>query len=132
MEVKNPSTSSLERFNEEHPELRITRGEAPLQGRGLVFKLSGSLDSFNAVAFSELIRSFLDEARGAGGLHLDLSELSYISSSGIGALASLEIDTRESGPKMRLFRISASIRRIFDVLGFSTLFSFADDQSGLP
>ncbi len=80
-----------------------------------VVKLVGELDLATVEAFSaELAR--LDEA-GAEEVELDLSELSFIDSSGVGAIVVAARNLRRRGAKLIVGERSAVVQRVLSIAG---------------
>jgi anti-sigma B factor antagonist len=71
-----------------------------------------TLDHTNApVVGDELLR--LAAAVGSGELHLDLAQLEYLSSSGLGKLVALLKRLRATGGKLRLCNVRPAVYEVF-------------------
>lgn len=57
-------------------------------------------------------------------LVIEMEELTYVSSAGIGAFIGLLVDCRKHDVTLELHNVSDRVRHVFDVLGFGTTFTF--------
>ncbi len=87
--------------------------------RGIV---SGRLDTANAPAFEEGVKPLLDHADKE--IELDCKDLQYISSSGLRQFLALRKAVAAKGGKLVILNINNSIRDIFKMTGFLSLFDF--------
>jgi len=86
-------------------------------------ELSGFLDAHTVNSFEIHIEEVLKG--GISRLVLDLKDLSYISSAGIGALMSLTHHLRKKQGDLVLFRPNQKVFKILDLLGFTRIFNVA-------
>jgi anti-sigma B factor antagonist len=87
-----------------------------------VLELSGPLTASNAAAFQNALRR---EDR-AETLILDLSEVPYMDSAGLGVLVTAYVTRQKSGRKMVLSGINSRVQRLFDVTRVGSLFLIFD------
>jgi anti-sigma B factor antagonist len=82
-------------------------------------KISGFLDSST---FPQL-QEHLDDLLRQGNHHylLDLANLDYISSAGLGVLMGILREVREKNGDLKIINMSEKIERVFYLLGFSRL-----------
>jgi anti-sigma B factor antagonist len=85
-------------------------------GQDGVVVMKGRLDA----AQSPAAQSFLDKVQGT--VTLDLSELEYISSAGLGVLLKTQKRLMASAGKLRLAGLKSHLRDIFTYSGFDQLF----------
>jgi anti-sigma B factor antagonist len=90
-----------------------------------VLLVAGRLDA-STVSILEraLLRVF---TTGARVVVVDMGEVSYISSSGLRVLLTARRQARERSGDLVLCNLSASVRDVFDMVGFAVLFKIADD-----
>ena len=83
------------------------------------------LDDGNAIYFKEAIEPLLD-------IHsqwlIDLSDLRFIDSSGLGVLLSILHKVRDAGGDLKLCGLNESIRMIFEIVRMHRVFDIYDDQ----
>jgi anti-anti-sigma factor len=91
---------------------------------GISLGVNGYIDSGNSSDFSDIASMALEMAYGNGQLVFELSGLSYISSTGIGALTSLLPTAAAHSVQVCLHGASPSIKKVFDSLGFVSFFTF--------
>ena len=85
-----------------------------------VFRLKGFLDAHTAPIFEEALHAKV--ASGAYRLVVDGSELTYISSAGLGVFMSFIEEVREKGGDIRIGGLISKVRQVFDILGFNEIF----------
>ena len=101
-------------------------------------KISGYLDSSTFPQLQEHLDNLLKQ--GNQYYLLDLQNLDYISSAGLGVLMGILREVRERNGDLKIFNMSEKIERVFYLLGFSRLMkvysseaealeSFANPQS---
>jgi len=87
---------------------------ATIQG-GTLFILKGYLDTENSPFFYRQISKFI--SNGSVKLLFDCAALTYISSTGIGAIIRLHKELRQLGGDMVLFRLTPRVLEIFSAVG---------------
>lgn len=91
-----------------------------------VIELSGYLDAHTVDLFENRLGEILES--GEKHVVLDLAELNYISSAGIGALMSLTQHLRKKHGDLVLLRPNKKVYKILDLLGFTKIFNVALDD----
>ncbi|WP_345156643.1 STAS domain-containing protein [Pontibacter saemangeumensis] len=86
----------------------------PIEG-GTIVSLKGELDAHSAVMASTVLESTVES--GAENLLIDCSQLSYISSAGIGVLLSVYHLSMLNQTCLTLFSMPPKIKNVFEVLG---------------
>jgi anti-anti-sigma factor len=116
---------AMEDFRRKHAncELSFRESERP---RGLEIAVRGELDSNDAHDFQEITRIALAEAKDRGGLVVELSGLTYISSMGIGVLVSTLTESRIDAIPLYLANLSDNVKEIMSLLGFLSLFELVE------
>jgi len=76
--------------------------------------LRGRLDAAAADRFDEAMAPLL--AARPRALHLDMSELSYISSLGIGAVIRARRDVNAHGGRVALIGLQPAVRKVFEIV----------------
>jgi anti-anti-sigma factor len=82
-----------------------------------VVRLSGNLTRDDAPAFKEQVKTLISQTKR---LVLDLSEVAYMDSSGLGAVVSVYITAKKAGCDLQLVNLS---KRVRELLGMTHLLS---------
>ena len=93
------------------------------QGGKLVVSPSGRIDSQTSPVFDRHLSAVID--RGDVNLVIDLTNLDYISSTGLSAFLSAAKKVRAAGGSMALAGLNSRIRLVFEMSGFLALFAVA-------
>jgi anti-sigma B factor antagonist len=77
-----------------------------------------------------LLRDTIDNllAKGQRKLLLNLAEVSYIDSSGIGALVGVYTAARKQGGELQLLKITNRVRNLLQITKLYTVFVVSDDE----
>lgn len=94
-----------------------------------MIELSGFLDAHTVNSFEGRLEDLLEEGRCK--MVIDLQDLNYISSAGIGALMAMTQKLRNNGGDLILFRPNEKVYKILDLLGFTKIFNVATDEQDL-
>jgi len=89
---------------------------------GVAVILSGSLDLNSSSALQEMLINIIGSMAGHKRLLIDLNDVSYIPSSGVGALTIALTTARKRDIKLQLSRIQPKVRSVFELLGFMSFF----------
>ena len=82
-----------------------------------VVRLSGNLTRDDIAAFKEKVKALIQQSKR---LVLDLSEVAYMDSSGLGAVVSVYISAKKAGCDLQLINLS---KRVRELLGMTHLLS---------
>jgi len=85
-----------------------------------VVYLKGYLDAHTAPDFEKVLQELVDEDR----VHIvvNLADLAYISSAGLGVFMGFIESVREKGGDIKLAEPTEKVYRVFDLLGFPGLY----------
>jgi anti-sigma B factor antagonist len=83
-------------------------------GDGVVVRVSGVVD---AMSLAHVSRELTDAQRGPGVVYVDLSEVSFMDSRGLGSLLAANERSREGAAPVRIFQPSDAVRRLLEVSG---------------
>lgn len=89
--------------------------------------LSGFLDAHTVPVFEESIQNLLKE--DIFNIIVDMQNLDYISSAGLGVFMGFIEEIREQGGDIKLSSLSTKVYKVFDLLGFPALFEIFDDEN---
>jgi len=99
------------------------------RGGVLVVTAVGRLDSNTASVLQAVLPT---RVQSNPATILDLAEMAYVSSAGLRVLLIAAKAARSSGHRLVLTGLSDSVREVFDISGFTTIFTIqADVESGL-
>ncbi len=84
-----------------------------------VVEVSGHVDTSTFPELQDHLQKLVDD--GKVRIIVELGQLEYISSAGMGVLMGLLQETRNQGGDLKLANMSEKIRHLFDILGFSRL-----------
>jgi anti-anti-sigma factor len=85
------------------------------EGDAAVVAVSGKLDMVTQEEFRNAVKEAIDG--GAKRAVIDLGELTYVSSAGIGALAAIASDLKGRGGDLRVANLQGNVQRIFEICG---------------
>ena len=88
--------------------------------------LTGRFDASAAAGFKESIRSLLQE--GSANYVVDLHEVDYIDSGGLGSLVSALRQTRSVEGDIRVSGLSGKVRSVFELTRLHRIFEVFDDS----
>ena len=95
------------------------------EGGVVVLRLSGALDAHN---FDEVDNIFQELfAEDSYKIVLDMEDVSYISSAGVGTLVNSTMQCKENGGNLVLIKISDRLREVLTELGLLDILQHADD-----
>jgi len=94
----------------------------------MVVRCSGKINSDTTDLLKATVRSLLLENKI---VVLDLGGVSYMDSSGLGALVGLYISARRSGSSLKLVKLNDRLKELFSVARLAPLFEGHEDMLGL-
>jgi anti-sigma B factor antagonist len=92
-----------------------------------VLYLNGFLDAHTAPDLENALQSLIDEEKF--NVVVNFKDLNYISSAGLGVFMGYIEDIRNNGGDIKMSSMSPKIYRVFDLLGFPTLYNIVDEES---
>lgn len=92
-----------------------------------VIYLKGYLDAHTAPNFEQALQTLVDENRVY--IVVNLAELSYISSAGLGVFMGFIEDIRNKGGDIKLAALTEKVFRVFDLLGFPVLYDILESEA---
>ena len=95
-------------------------------GDAVVARFEGSLDTTTAPDALAHLDALVED--GQSTIVVDFSSVDFVSSAGLRVLLATAKKIGTSG-SLRLFGLNPSVREVFDVSGFSTIFAIFDDES---
>jgi len=95
----------------------------------LVVIIEGSVDTYNSQDFNNTIIKLYDA--NIKNLIFDMSDLMYISSTGVGVFVSLLIELKKKNINLFLYKVRDKVYEIFKLLGFISQFNIIDNISDI-
>ena len=95
-------------------------------GNVVVLYIKGYLDAHTAPMLENQLQSLTDEGRFK--IVVNFKELAYISSAGLGVFMGFIEDIRVNEGDIKLTNMNPKIYRVFDLLGFPTLYDILEDE----
>src|SRR5262245_3719934 len=92
----------------------------------LLITASGRLDSSSAGALEAVLPA---RAQTNDRVALDLTDMAYVSSAGLRVLLMGAKAARAAGHKLVLAGLSPSVREVFDISGFTAIFTIEADRA---
>lgn len=89
-------------------------------------KINGEIDIYTAGSFKESVENAIDD--GNKQIILDLSELSYIDSTGIGVLIELRKEGAEKNSTIVLKKPRKNIMKLFTLTGINQIFTITEGE----
>lgn len=100
--------------------------ETTVAGKAHIMKLVGRLDTTSTDSFSAAGEKCVGD--GARYIVLDLGELQYISSAGLGSIVRLSKKLKALGGSVALCRVGGMVKEVFQVTGLFAIFKVFDSS----
>jgi anti-sigma B factor antagonist len=86
--------------------------------------LEGELDAYHSIEFKEKMMEII---QGDGQkIFIDMNDLNYIDSAGLGALVSLLKRASENSKELRLFGLRGNVKKVFELTRLNMVFKIFD------
>ncbi len=92
-----------------------------IEGDVTVFLPEGRIDTQAAADMDEALQAAV--SAGRHNMVVDMSEVEYISSAGLRALAAVQVRSKAEGGDMKLAALNQRVTRVFRIIGFDLLMS---------
>ena len=107
------------------PALTLQTEKTPAE---MVVRCTGNINSNTVDLLKSTVRSLLLENKI---VVLDLGSVSYMDSSGLGALVGLYISARRSGSSLKRVKLNDRLKELFSVARLAPLFEGHEDMLGM-
>lgn len=94
--------------------------------QGTLVTIDGRIDTTNYNEFEQAMNQLFND--NVKAIYLDCSGLTYISSSGLRVFLTVQKKMMSTGGKFLLFAMQPAIKEIFDISGFSSIFSIFETK----
>jgi anti-anti-sigma factor len=99
-------------------------------GAVMVVRINGSVMQAEAEALYEMFRDLL--VKGQKRFLLNLSSVTHLDSSGIGALARAFVMVRKADGEFKMVHLTKQVQRLMEITNLSKIFEdFSDEESAL-
>lgn len=89
-------------------------------GNHIVLRVSGRMDAQNGLQFEQNCQSCISD--GITKLVIDLDDLVYISSMGLGCLVAVAKTLQEKGGALRICRLNGLVKQVFEITRLDRIF----------
>ena len=93
----------------------------------LIVKMEGYLDTYNSDNFKDAMFEIIGNGEKIKLVIYDMSELVYISSTGVGALVAINKKSKQMKKGSYLFNMSEKVEEVLTLLGFMKFFNIIND-----
>jgi anti-sigma B factor antagonist len=107
------------------PELSLETEKTPAE---TVIRCSGRITSNTSELLKAATRSAMAESKT---VVLDLTHVSYLDSSGLGAIVGLYVSAKREGGKLKLINLSPRVKELFSLTRLAPLFEGHEDMLGM-
>ncbi len=104
--------------------MRITTSVT--ENKTVLLEVKGEVDAHTACKLEEALTDLLTQ--GHSRLVLDVSQVEYISSTGLRVLLDAQREARGLGGEVRLFGPKTPVRRVIELAGFERLLYVSDSR----
>ncbi|MBN2442790.1 MAG: anti-sigma factor antagonist, partial [Spirochaetales bacterium] len=118
--------SLFERFNTTHSNLQLQGIDNEEIPGKLTVCIEGSIETYNSDAFQDVITTIIKNNAELKSIIFDLLNVSYISSTAVGAFIRLIKLTQEKRIDMSLVNVNNKIKSVIQVLGFANYVKIVD------
>ncbi len=107
------------------PELQIETLKAPEQ---TAVRCAGKITSSSLGLLQAAVRAAIPEAKC---VVLDLTDVTYLDSSGLGAIVSLYVSARRQHCELKLIHLNQRLKELFSLTRLATIFEGHEDYLGV-
>lgn len=91
-----------------------------------ILDINGEIDLYNAPEIKEVINGLIQEQKT--NVIINLEKVSYIDSSGIGALISSLSNLKKYQGGLKIINVFASVRKVFELTKLTSFFEIYDSE----
>jgi anti-sigma B factor antagonist len=92
----------------------------------VILDINGEIDLYNAPEIKEIINGLIAEQKT--NVIINLEKVSYIDSSGIGALISSLSNLKKYQGGLKIINVFASVRKVFELTKLTSFFEIYDSE----
>jgi len=91
-----------------------------------IFDVEGEIDLYNAPALKDEIKKKIEEQKY--NIIINLAKVSYIDSSGIGALISSLSNLKKYQGGLKIINVTGSVKKVFELTKLTSFFEIFDSE----
>ena len=95
-------------------------------GKVVILDISGDIDLYNASEITNMINKISENEKY--NIVINLKDVSYIDSSGIGALISCSSLLKKSQMGLKIINVYASVKKVFELTSLTSFFDIYDSE----
>ncbi len=92
----------------------------------VILDITGEIDLYNAPEIKDIVNSLIEDKHF--NLVINLEKVSYIDSSGIGALISSLSNLKKYQGGLKIINVFASVRKVFELTKLTSFFEIYDEE----
>ncbi len=96
------------------------------KGEIVILDITGEIDLYNAPEIKDIISKLIEEQKY--NVIINLEKVSYIDSSGIGALISSLSNLKKYQGGLKIINVYASVRKVFELTKLTSFFEIFDSE----
>ncbi len=96
------------------------------KGEVVILDISGEIDLYNAPEIKDIINKLIEQKRY--NVVINLKDVTYIDSSGIGALISSLSNLKKYQGGLKIINVFASVRKVFELTKLTSFFDIYDNE----
>ena len=96
-------------------------------GSVVILDINGEIDLYNAPEIKDMISKLIEEQKYS--IIINLDKVSYIDSSGIGALISSLSNLKKYQGGLKIINVSGSVRKVFELTKLTSFFEIFDNEA---
>ncbi|HSV97613.1 MAG TPA: STAS domain-containing protein [Spirochaetota bacterium] len=96
------------------------------KGEVVLLDIAGEIDLYNAPEIKDIVSKLIEEQRY--NVIINLEKVSYIDSSGIGALISSLSNLKKYQGGLKIINVYASVRKVFELTKLTSFFDIFDTE----
>lgn len=97
-----------------------------VKGEVVILDISGEIDLYNAPEIKEIINKMIEQKKY--NVVINLKNVTYIDSSGIGALISSLSNLKKYQGGLKIINVFASVRKVFELTKLTSFFDIFDNE----
>jgi anti-sigma B factor antagonist len=96
------------------------------RGDIIILDITGEIDLYNAPEIKDIVNKLIEDRRY--NVIINLEDVSYIDSSGIGALISSLSNLKKYHGGLKIINVYASVRKVFELTKLTSFFEIFDSE----